>query len=471
MDINVYNNRIEIENYDYDFETNLKSKCKYTNKSAMFQIKRLQKSYYMKPQYDGTDKQQAVLNEIDELKNKMYGNILEKKHGKLILPSGMVHFISDYKFNDFRTKCGSKISIPYIKALPTLRDYQNEAVTAMESNYRGIINMSMGLGKTLCAIHAIKKFKVKTLVVVPTENIAKQFHEEMVSYFGDHKIGLFSGKTKKIKDVTIGIANSVNKHIDKFKEIDLGLVIFDEAHHTSATTFFTISRELSGVGRMFGLTATNFRSDGLDILISAYCGDEICTKDIKFGIDNGWLAEPHFLIRKMESGILADPKEKLKAYQTHVVYNKIVKDQIFKDAKGMIDKGYKTLVVVQEIAHGKELAKELDIPFAQGSDPNTFGYIKDMGCGKLNALVATSGVISEGVNINCMQVLILATFGKSEVAVTQGIGRAMRKAPGKDKALIIDYDITNSTILSRYCKDRVGYYKKITKNIRFINGL
>jgi superfamily II DNA or RNA helicase len=468
MQIDVFNEKIIIKDCDSNLEKIIKESCSYMNKSVIFEIKRLQKSYYMRPQFDGNIKQITVKNKITELKKTIYGSLFVKRGNSIILPSGMLSLVEKYPFTDHREINGNKISLPYKKKLLVPRDYQEEAIDAICNNYRGIIEMAMGLGKSLVAIHAVKRLKKKALIVVPTENIAKQFYKEMVHYFGENKIGIFYGKKKKIKDVTIGIANSVSKNIDEFKNIGLGVVIIDEAHKIASKTFFEITKNLSFVGRMFGLTATNFRSDGLDILIGAYCGSPVIVKDIKWGIKNGWLADPHFIIRNIDSGNKQDPRDKLNAYKAHVLYSQTVKERIKQDVKGLIKNGLKVLVIVNQISHGEELSNDLECPFGQGSDKETFNYIQQMKDGKLDALVGTAGIFSEGVNVNCIDVLVLATFAKSEGMVTQSVGRAMRKTETKDKCIILDYCITNSTILSRYLKDRVSYYKKITSNIKYL---
>jgi len=467
----INNGELILKNTPPEIEDLIFKNCKYMNKSVIFEIRRLKKSYYMRTQFLGHPKQSEVLFQISELKKKIYGTLFKKQGSDIILPSGLLWMIPLDRFEviDNRILTGEKISLPYKKQLPALRDYQQEALNLIETNNRGIINLAMGLGKSLIAIYAAKQLKTKTLIIVPTESIAKQFYEEMVSYFGEEKIGLYYGKTKKIKSVTIAIANSVNKNIDIFKNEKLGLVIFDEAHRISSDTFFEISKGLSWVGKMFGLTATNFRSDGLDILIGAYCGGAIYEKNIRWGIENDWLAKPYFIIRNINSGVSGDPKEKLWAYKKHVLGSEILKNRIKTDAQSLLNKGLKVLVIVQEIEHGKELSEQLGVPFAQGSDKKTFDYIKQMGAGEIPGLVATAGVASEGVNIKCVDVLILTTFAKSEGAITQGIGRAMRKTETKNKCMILDYCITNSTVLSRYCQDRISYYLKITNDIKYLN--
>ena len=88
--------------------------------------------------------------------------------------------------------------------------------------------------------------------------------------------------------------------------------------------------------------------------------------------------------------------------------------------------------------------------------------------GEIQALIGTSGKISEGTNIKSADVLVLCTFALGEGGVTQAIGRVMRKDTNKNKCLIIDYNIMNSTKLSKYCKERIKYYQKITDDIKFI---
>ena len=475
MDIKIKNQIIEIKNCNNFVKEELKKQLSYTNKSAVFEIARLKKSYYMKPQFLGMPKQKEIVNKINELKKQIYNTLFEEKMGVVLIPPGFLSLIEKYKdscnsFIDERKIIGEKISLPYINKIPEMRDYQQEAVSKMEEDYRGVIEAGMGLGKSLISIHAIKKIKLKALIVVPTESIANQFYEDLIYYFGENKIGLYSGKCKKIRDITIGIADSVTEHLDDFRNSGIGIVICDEAHLFGAKTLFRITKELSFVGKMFGLTATNFRSDGLDILIKAYCGETICKKDIKWGIDNGWLAKPSFIIRNIHSGNPADPKEKLYAYRAHVLYSQITKDKINKDIEDMIKLGLKVLILVNQKKHGEEIAQKFNIPFAHGEDNKSTEYTKQLDRGEIPALVGTGQKVGIGTNIKSIDVLILTTFSLSENSVVQAIGRAMRKTDKKNKCIIVDYNIINSKILSRYAKERVKYYSELSDDIRVIGG-
>src|ERR1019366_7737071 len=151
------------------------------------------------------------------------------------------------------------------------------------------------------------------------------------SCFGKNRVGFYGGGKKKICDITIGIAASVTRNLLDFQNAELGVVILDETHHTPATTFFDISQGLAKTGKIFGLTATDYRSDGKDMMITAGCGPVLIRRDIRWGVENGWLAEPYFIVRQVNTQGKDYKDDKLKSYKEHVLNNKIMKDQIRDD--------------------------------------------------------------------------------------------------------------------------------------------
>src|SRR5208283_4531242 len=153
----------------------------------------------------------------------------------------------------------------------------------------------------------------------------------------------------------VGIAASVTKNIGLFQAADLGVVVLDETHHTPATTFFDVARGLAKTGKIFGLTATDYRSDGKDIMITAGCGPVLIRRDIKWGVENGWLAEPYFIVRQVNTAGRDYKDDKLKSYKEHVLNCLLMKTQIRDDAAKMMASGRSVLILVDEIAHGKEL--------------------------------------------------------------------------------------------------------------------
>ena len=408
-----------------------------------------------------------------KLLKEAQGSLLYEKEGNdmLVIPSPLCHLIESMGIDieDRREETGKTIPLPWNIKPFDLRDYQDEAVSLMEDNWRGIINFATGLGKTLVAVHLIKRIRKRTLVIVPSESIAKQFYKELVDAFGQVKVGMYGGGRKKIKDITVGIAASVNKNTDEFKNHDLGLVIMDEVHHVPANTFYSIARALGDVGRCYGLTATDFRSDGKDIMISGGCGDVLIRRDIRWGVAHGWLAKPYFIMRKVDTSHCRNySHDKLKNYKAHVLNCIEMKDQILKDCQGLMNAGKSVLCLVNEVEHGRELSEQLGIPFATGKDKKSQEYVDQLNEGTISGLIGTGGKVGEGTNTKNVDVLILANFIASKGPVIQAIGRGLRITDTKTSCVILDYWPTGSDMLARHAQGRLKYYEEITDDVKVI---
>jgi len=449
----------------YDFSESLgnavKNLLSYEDKSKKYQIKKMAKSVWLRnsPLY------KKLLQQVN-------GVLYEIKDNSIIFPTTFFNeFESFYigaDITDNRTETGTKIICPWVEKPFDTRAYQEEAVDLMMSNNRGLINMATGLGKTLIATHFIQRYKKKALVVCPSDSVAKQFYDLFVEAFGKNKVGFYGGGKKKIGDITVGIAASITRSIDEFKTANLGVVIIDETHHTPATTFFDISQGLASVGKIFGLTATDYRSDGKDIMIAAGCGPVLIRRDIKWGVNNGFLAEPYFIIREVGTDGIDFKYDKLKSYKEHILNSSVMKSRIESDAVAMMKGGKSVLILVDEIVHGEELSKALGIPFATGDDKNSQEYIGQLNSGKIKGLVGTDSKIGEGSDTKNVDVLIMANFVASKGPVIQCVGRALRKQNLKTKALVLDYIPMGSTMMKRHALQRVNYYLDITNKVKYI---
>ena len=461
MKITVNNDFIHIDSPTREITNLIKEELSYKDKSKQYQIKKMSKSAWGRnsPLY------KKLLQEVD-------GKLYTEDSGILSVPAAFYKHLENQFIGvnliDNRKETGDKIVCPWVNKPHPLRSYQDEAVSLMMGEYRGVINMATGIGKTLIATHFIQQYKKKALVVCPSDSVAKQFYEQFVECFGKNKVGFYGGGKKNISDITVGIAASVTRNIDEFKKADLGVVIVDETHHIAASTFYDIASGLNVVGKVFGLTATDYRSDGKDIMITAGCGSVLIRRDIKWGVENGFLAEPNFIVREVATGGYDFKDDKLKSYKEHVLNNQIMKGRIESDARAMIGAGKSVLILVDEVAHGEELSKNLGIPFAKGEDKKSQEYVNQLNAGKVSGLVGTSGKVGEGTDTRNVDVLILADFTASKGPVIQAVGRALRKQGTKTKALILDYIPMASSMMQRHARRRIEYYEEITNKVKVI---
>jgi superfamily II DNA or RNA helicase len=440
-----------------------KKNLSYKDKAKQYQLKRISKNPYLRTSPAYAALLASVKGQVFELK----GNILS-------MPSGFVNlFIENFpscNYTDLRKETGTKLALPWNIAPYPLRTYQEEVVEALLNplQYRGIVNFATGLGKTLTAIHFIKHYKRTALIVCPSDSVAQQFYTQCIDAFGKNKVGFYGGGKKKINDITIGIAASITRNTDDFKKANFGTVIFDEIHHIAADTFYNIAEAVSGAGKIFGLTATDYRSDGKDIMITAGCGPVIACRDVKWGITNGYLAEPYFLIHEVNTGGKDFRDNKIKNYKEHILNNSIMKNIIMNDALNMMNAGRTVLILVDEVEHGKELSQQLGLPFATGEDPKSQDYVDKLNLGTVRGLVGTDGKIGEGSDTQNVDVLILANFVASKGPVIQAVGRSLRKTATKSRCIILDYIPLGSEQLTRHAWGRVDYYRDITDRVKII---
>ena len=165
------------------------------------------------------------------------------------------------------------------------RDYQIDAYLKWcENNYIGSLELGTGTGKTLIGVMIRSQFPTeKMLVVVPTEALLEQWQQVFKEQL-DLDVGVYYGKKKEMKDVTIAVINSV-RDIDC---LNFDILVLDEGHRY-------VSSENSGILRhkfkkMISLSATFKRDDKLHEELFEIC-PPIYYYGQKVAIEQGWLSK------------------------------------------------------------------------------------------------------------------------------------------------------------------------------------
>lgn len=452
------NDKITVLNPSDDFKRQIASSLSYTDTSKEYRIRKMEKSPFTR---------NSPL--IKKLKAEVNGTVYTTQDdGSITIPPGLTSAIAGLPQEDKRRDTGVTIALPWVTKPHDPRDYQEEGIVCMMNNWRGLINFATGLGKTLTAVHAIRRFKKRALIICPGKSIADGFYDELVAAFGSNRVGYFGDGKKQIKDITVGIVGSVVNGIEKFKAHDLGVVIFDEVHHLAADTFFSIAAGLGGVGRMYGLTATDFRSDGKDIMIKAGVGEVLINRDLIWGIKNKWLAEPYFIVREVATEGTDHKDDKLKAYRAHVLNSKDLNDRILNDIQKFLAARKAVLCLVDQVDHGKMIAEAVGLPFATGEDKNSKEYVNQLNRGEIPGLIGTDSMIGEGCDTKNVDVLVLANFVAGKGPLWQNIGRGMRLHGPKTHVIVLDYCPMGSTMLKRHSRNRLKLYQEITPNVKLI---
>ena len=125
-------------------------------------------------------------------------------------------------------------------------------------------------------------------------------------------------------------------------------------------------------------------------------------------------------------------------YKHQIVENSELHDLVISIVNHLQHLKIPSLVLVQQYKHGDALrSRKPDYMFIRGNQARgkRRKAIQDMRDGKLDAAIATT-LADEGLDIERLGAVIVAGGGKSITRVYQRVGRALRKFPGKDKALV-----------------------------------
>lgn len=192
------------------------------------------------------------------------------------------------------------------------REVKREAIDYLSKNGSIMISIPTGSGKTITSINIACEIKLKTLVIVNKIVLIKQWVESILKVCPEAKIQQLTTKSEMKSECDFFIINAVN--IDKKnKEFfrDIGLVIVDEAHLIVAET---LSKSLQFIypRYLIGLSATPYRTDGLDILLSHYFGENKIIRLLKrnhvvYKVKTGFIPKTELAVNgKMNWGVLLD---------------------------------------------------------------------------------------------------------------------------------------------------------------------
>lgn len=155
------------------------------------------------------------------------------------------------------------------------RAYQAEALAAwLAADGRGTVILPTGAGKTMLALMAVERLRLRTLIVVPTIELLHQWRAACVERLNlaPDKVGVVGDGRREVRPVTVityASATMPDAPIGGF-----GLLVCDEAHHLPAPGHRAIA-ERSGAPYRLALTATPERGDGQEEALYSLIGPPV----------------------------------------------------------------------------------------------------------------------------------------------------------------------------------------------------
>lgn len=359
------------------------------------------------------------------------------------------------------------------------RDYQRQAVGAiygeLHSHRSTLAVLATGLGKTVIAAEVAilwPETHGRVLFVAHRKELIDQGAEKIGLHL-DEECGIemaersearqgrsFRGQSK----VLVGSVQTLSRpnRLKPYNPNDFGLVIFDEAHHATASTYKTIFGyfQQNRQCRFLGITATPDRADGT-LLGEVF---ETCAykMDILDGIENGWLVpirQRYVVVEGLDFSACRTTAGDLNEKDLERAMAGANQDELGKDDEPLTEEqvearkkqermlhavadptikeasGRPGIVFCVTISHAEKMAAVFR-RYGVTAEAITMGTTADMRAehikafkdGRLQFLIGV-GVFTEGFDAPNAAVIAMARPTKSRALYTQCIGRATRPDP------------------------------------------
>lgn len=379
---------------------------------------------------------------------KIQTDIVEVKH----LKEGDVEKIKAF-FDSLNLHCKNKPITP--------RDYQIASFMECVKSDRSLLLSPTSSGKSLVIYSLIRWYqrfldKDKMLIVVPTTNLVTQMYGDFGDYSSHdkswnveeqcHKI--YSGKEKfSDNQIYISTWQSLYRLSKKYFE-KFSLIVGDEAHLATANSLKGILEKATLCRYRFGTTGTLKDSKCNKLMLEGLFGKTYTAVTSRELMDDKHISTLNIQCLQLEYPEQERQAMKKATYKEEIDFIVLHKKRNNFICNLALEQKGNTLILFNYVEkHGKVLEKMLldkkskrQIFFIAGeTDVEEREAIRKATEEEKNAIiVASSGVLSTGVNIKNLQYLIFAHPYKAKVRNLQSIGRVLRLDDKNNRAVLYD---------------------------------
>ena len=353
-----------------------------------------------------------------------------------------------------------------------LTPLQASAATAMLAHDDGVLVAPPGTGKTVIACALIAERKLPTLVLAHSKPLLEQWRAQLATLLNlsSNQIGQKGGGRRKLTAIVdLAMIQSLKAigDLDAFFG-DYGLIVIDECHHLPAFSFEAAVRH-APARHFLGLTATPYRRDGLQEIVTMQCGPirhRIASSETPAG-------EIGLELIVRETGLaFADAA----GQPIHEVFRLLVEDEqcttlVCDDVLAALAEGRRCLVLSQWKQHCHALAERLQ---SRGVSPlilegglgkraraALLAQIESTPRGDPLVVIATGQYLGEGFDCPQLDTLFLAFPISFKGRLVQYTGRLMRAHEGKATIRVYDYADVSVPVLRAMHARRLTTYRTL----------
>ena len=430
---------IQSNNIELIIEGNIEPVKEYLtcyNESVQWQLNMLLKQRAFSDVLREAERQAQISKLKEEVKHEFFAETVLNIDDVLSVPAGFWYLCQNVQNNAHLNTDMTPIVPKY------LREYQKDCLLTMLKYKRASCSLATGLGKTVLVsaiVHSAIFAGKRTMIIVPTIDLIKQTIASFKNLGIENICGV--GGVYQFKhgcDCCITTMDSCIKYIEIFD-----VVVMDESHHSSAKTIQNALISAVNATHVYGVSATPYRTDGMDLGVHSFTGPIVYEKTAKWGIENGWLTEPKIFMAKIRKLPWCNSKMlRAYAYGKLAAHNLTFK-YILKNTLKALEAKRTVVIIFTTVKAGQKFQKYCEkvlkfsvahakyrVPFDQ--------FVK----GETNLLVGNVKLFGEGVDIPRISCIITVCNNTSEIMTRQVLGRAMRIAEGKKDAIVLDIGLS-----------------------------
>lgn len=311
---------------------------------------------------------------------------------------------------------------------------------------RALIISATGTGKTFLSAFDIRSTKPhRILFLAHRQRILDASHASYETLLGDSYTFVDYSPNDKIPEGDIclfAMCSTICKHLQELKAEDFDYVVIDEAHRAGSKTYRSIL-DYFKPSFILGMTATPTRTDGQDVfkLFNHVIAFQISLQD---ALENDMLAPFHYF------GI-ADLSIDDENIEDVALFSRLTSDERVKHVSTYIEeytvnrKTRKGLIFCSRNDEAAELSRKFnelgyrtEAVSGESSDAEREKAIRRLETGELEYIFSVD-IFNEGIDIPALNQVIMLRKTESAIIFVQQLGRGLRKAPGKDYLLVLDF--------------------------------
>lgn len=330
-----------------------------------------------------------------------------------------------------------------------LRDYQQQIVSDCRAGYREgeraiCVQLATGGGKTVLGSFMVQGSSAKGNVcwwLVHRRELISQASRTFYDMGIPHGIIAGGYASDPLARVQVGSVQTIARRLDHLPPPDF--IVFDETHHIGAAQWSEIFARFPAA-KVLGLTATPWRLDGRGL--GQWYSRMVQGPTVAELIDRGSLSSYRLFAPSVPE--MRGVKTEAGDYQRRALAEIMDKPSITGDAVQHYQQlcpGKRAVAFAVSIEHSRHIAAEFNAAGVRAEHVDGTMEIgaRDAAVARFvsgqTLILSNAELFGEGFDVPAIEAAILLRPTKSLSLYLQQVGRALRPAPGKAQAIILDH--------------------------------